>query len=221
MTRRRPPGRPGRGARRGLLAALAAGLACYAVMLGIAAAHRQGAPRNVGLTAWLTRHHLTSGFAPYWEASSITVDSGGAITLLSVTDGGWHGHVAPQKWLTDTLLTKKMPTATFVIVSPAEKVRRASAVATFGQPAQDLPLRPLHDPGVAAEPGAADAARGQAAGHASRERHPPRRDLGSLVGLLGLAGFTGLAGLARPFAGQDRDDRAEHAQLDSDVRDVH
>ena len=127
------------GARRGLLAALAAGLACYAVLLGIAAAHRQAPPRNVGLTAWLTRHHLTSGFAPYWEASSITVDSGGAITLLAVTDSGWHGHLAPQKWVTDTLLTKKMPPASFVILSPAEKVRRSSVLATFGQPAQELP----------------------------------------------------------------------------------
>ncbi len=135
------PARPG--ARRGLLAALAAGLACYAVLLGIAAAHRQGAPRNVALTAWLTRHHLTSGFAAYWEASSITVDSGGAITLLSVTDGGWHGRLAPQKWLTDTLLTKKMPTATFVIVSPGEKLRRSSAVATFGQPAQSYRYGPF------------------------------------------------------------------------------
>jgi hypothetical protein len=136
--------RPARsGARRGLLAALAAGLACYAALLGIAAAHRQGAPRNVALTAWLTRHHLTSGFAAYWEASSITADSGGAITLLSVTDGGWHGRLAPQKWLTDTLLTKKMPTATFVIVSPGEKLRRSSAVATFGQPAQSYRYGPF------------------------------------------------------------------------------
>jgi hypothetical protein len=131
------------GARRGLLAALAAGLACYAVLLGTAAAHRQSAPRNVALTAWLTRHHLTSGFAPYWEASSITVDSGGAITLLSVTDGGSHGRLTPQKWLTDTLLTKKMPPATFVIVSPGEKLRRSSAVATFGQPAQSYRYGPF------------------------------------------------------------------------------
>jgi hypothetical protein len=139
-----PAARPARpGARRGLVAALAAGLACYAVMLGIAAAHRQSAPRNVGLTAWLTRHHLTSGFAAYWEASSVTVDSGGAITLLSVTDGAGHGRLAPQKWLTDTLLTKKMPPATFVIVSPGEKLRRSSAVATFGQPAQSYRYGPF------------------------------------------------------------------------------
>jgi hypothetical protein len=103
-------------------------------MLGIAAAHRQAPPRNVGLAAWLTRHHLTSGFAPYWEASSVTVDTGGAITLLSVTDTGWQGHLAPQKWETDTLLTNKMPPAHFVILSPAEKVRLKSVVATFGKP---------------------------------------------------------------------------------------
>jgi hypothetical protein len=121
-------------ARRALLPALAAVLACYAVMLGIAAAHRQAPPRNVGLAAWLTKNHLTSGFAPYWEASSITVDSGGAITVLSVVDGGWHGHLSPQKWETDTLLPKKMRPASFVILSPAEKVRYSSVLATFGKP---------------------------------------------------------------------------------------
>ena len=126
-----PGARP---ARRVLLPALAAGLACYAVMLGIAAAHRQAPPRNVGLAAWLTRHHLTSGFAPYWEASSVMVDTGGAVTLLSVTDTGWQGHLAPQKWETDTLLTSKMPPAHFVILSPAEKVRLKAVVATFGKP---------------------------------------------------------------------------------------
>jgi hypothetical protein len=104
-------------------------------MLGVAAAHRQAPPRNVGLTAWLTKHHLTSGFSPYWEASSITVDSGGAITVLSVTDGGRHGRLTPQKWVTDVKLTAHMPPAKFVILSPAEKVRRSAAVKTFGPPA--------------------------------------------------------------------------------------
>ena len=130
-------GQPARsGARRILLPLLAAVLACYAVTLGIAAAHRQAPPRNVGLAASLTRHHLTSGFAPYWEASSITVDSGGAITVLAVNDGGWHAHVVPQKWENNVLLPKKMRPATFVILSPAEKVRRSSVVETFGKPAQ-------------------------------------------------------------------------------------
>lgn len=47
-------GRPaGSGARRVLLPAFAVVLACYAVTLGIATAHRNTPPRNVGLTAWL------------------------------------------------------------------------------------------------------------------------------------------------------------------------
>jgi hypothetical protein len=122
-------------ARRILLPALVVCLACYAVTLGIAAAYRQAPPRNVGLAAWLTQHHLNSGFSPYWEASSITVDSGGAITILSVTDGGRRGHLAPQKWETDVKLTAHMPPAHFVILSPAEEVRRSAVIKTFGPPA--------------------------------------------------------------------------------------
>jgi hypothetical protein len=139
-----PAGRPSLSpARRSGLAALAAVLACYAVLLGIAAAHRQAPPRNVGLTAWLTQHHLTSGFAAYWEASSVTVDSGGAITVLSVTDGGPHGRLVPQRWETDVQLAAKMPPATFVIVSPTEKLRTSSAVATFGKPARSYAYGPF------------------------------------------------------------------------------
>ncbi len=135
---------PGRaGARRVLLPALAVVVACYAAMLGIAAAHRQAPPRNVGLAAWLLKHHLTSGFAPYWEASSITVDSGGKIALLSVTDTGWHNHLAPQKWLTDTLLPGHMPPANFIVLSPAEKVRRAAVTASLGQPARSYRYGPF------------------------------------------------------------------------------
>jgi hypothetical protein len=139
-----PGPRPARtGARRVLLPALAAGLAVYAVLLGIAAAHRQAPPRNVGLAAWLARNHLTSGFAPYWEAASVNVDTGGAVTVLAVTDSGWHGHVAPQKWETNTLLPDKMPPAHFVLISPAEKVRRSAVFATFGKPVKSYEYGPF------------------------------------------------------------------------------
>ena len=139
-----PGPRPARtGARRVLLPALAAGLAVYAVLLGIAAAHRQAPPRNVGLAAWLARNHLTSGFAPYWEAASVNVDTGGAVTVLAVTDSGWHGHVAPQKWETNTLLPDKMPPAHFVLISPAEKVRRSAVFATFGKPVKTYEYGPF------------------------------------------------------------------------------
>jgi len=131
--------------RRAVLPAFAAVLACYAVTLGVAAAHRQAPPRNVALTDWLLRHHLTSGFAPYWEASSINVNSGGAITLLAVTDGGPHGHLAPQRWETNVRLAEagRLRQANFVIVSPAEKVRHSAALATFGQPADSYRVGPF------------------------------------------------------------------------------
>ena len=114
---------------------MAAGLACYAVMLGFAAAHAQATPRNVGLTAWLSRNHLTSGLAPYWEASSVTVDSGGPVTILTVEPGA-HGHLVPRHWQNDVGLATpaRGRSADFLILSPAESVRRADAVATFGEP---------------------------------------------------------------------------------------
>ncbi|HEY2490427.1 MAG TPA: hypothetical protein VGI37_13050, partial [Streptosporangiaceae bacterium] len=52
-----------------LVPALAAGLACYAVMLGFSAAGRQAPPDNAAVTVWLEQHGLRSGIAGYWEAS--------------------------------------------------------------------------------------------------------------------------------------------------------
>jgi hypothetical protein len=137
-TRGRGKGPHGPWARAGraLLPLTAAGLACYAVMLGVAAAHPQAAPRNVGLTAWLTEHHLTSGLAPYWESSSVTVDSGGAVTMVTV-EPGHHGYLTPRRWQNDVGLAEpaRGRSASFLVLSPAENVRSASAVATFGKPA--------------------------------------------------------------------------------------
>jgi hypothetical protein len=127
-----------------LRGALAAGLACYALMLGIAAAHKQVPPRNVGLTQWLAGHHLTSGLAPYWEASSVTVDSGGTITVLAVQPEPYTNRLEPQHWQTDVLLASaKGRTADFVIISPAENVHRQYVLDTFGRPAGTYRYGPL------------------------------------------------------------------------------
>jgi hypothetical protein len=123
--------------RRVVLSALAAGLACYIAMLGYAAAHSQAAPRNVGLTAWLAKHHLKSGLAPYWESSSVTVDSGGKVTVLTVEPAKGKKYLVPRKWQADVLLAKpaKGRAANFVIMSPAENVSAKIVLATFGKPA--------------------------------------------------------------------------------------
>jgi hypothetical protein len=135
---------PRPGPRRALLAALAAGLACYVLMLGLAAAHKQLPPRNVGLTQWLAGHHLTSGLAPYWEASSVTVDSGGAITVLAVQPEPHARYLEPQHWQTDVSLAGTPGrTADFVVISPAENVHPQYVIATFGRPAGTYRYGPL------------------------------------------------------------------------------
>ena len=217
----RRPARPAgaRRPRRVLLAALAAGLACYAVLLGIAAAHRQAPPRNVGLTAWLARHHLTSGFAALLGG----VERHGGLRrersrVLAVTDGGWHGRLAPQKWQTDTLLatTRCRPRT-----SSSSRQRRRCAgqavVATFGQPAKTYTLRPLHDHGLAQEPAAAPRSPrprtrrhdvttasdplGAIAGHGPAADLTAARSLAALAGAcLGLAGLVPAARARRRAA---------------------
>jgi len=135
---------PRPGPRRVLLGAFAAGVACYALMLGIAAAHTQAAPRNVGLTQWLVSHHLTSGLAPYWEASSVTVDSGGAVSVLAIQPEPGTNRLEPQHWQSHVLLaTTAGRTANFVILSPAENVRRRLVTTAFGQPVMTYRYGPL------------------------------------------------------------------------------
>ena len=52
------------------------------------------------------------------------------------------GHLAPQKWETDVKLTAHMPPAHFVILSPAEAVRRSAVIKTFGPPAHSYGYGP-------------------------------------------------------------------------------
>jgi len=130
--------------RRVLLGAFAAGLAGYALMLGIAAVHKQMPPRNVGLTRWLVSHHLTNGLAPYWEATSVTVDSGGTVRMLAIQPEPGSSRLEPQHWQSDVLVaTTPGRTANFVILSPAENVRRGEVIAAFGTPAETYYDRPF------------------------------------------------------------------------------
>ncbi len=116
---------------------LAAVLACYAVLLGIAAASPQRPPQNVHLATWLRQHHLRSGLAPYWQASSVTVDSGGSITMLAVEARGKHHRLAPYPWEADQQLADPAAhTANFVVIVPGPEISRKLAVETFGKPAR-------------------------------------------------------------------------------------
>ncbi len=123
-----------RGARL-VVPALAVGFACYAALLGIAAAYPQAPAQNSTLTTWLTEHHLSSGIGSYWEASSVTVDSGGRITMLAVGIHGWNRRLAPDKWETDVRLANpKTHSANFVVAGPDRIVPVKLAVQMFGKP---------------------------------------------------------------------------------------
>jgi hypothetical protein len=128
LSRARLPG----GAR--LLPALAAVLACYCAMLGFAAARPQAAPANASVAGWLAGHGLRSGIAPYWEATSVTLDSGGTIAMGSVLPA--RGGLAPWHWEEDMRLFKRGDSASFLLTSPGESVTPALAAKTFGRPAR-------------------------------------------------------------------------------------
>jgi hypothetical protein len=130
----------GRDRRRGfpvLVPVLAAWLACYAVLLGVAAAIPQGAPQDSTLAVWLDRHHLYNGLASYWEASSVTVNSNGKVTMLAVGIHGWNRRLAADKWETDLRLNNAAAfRADFIVVGPDRIVPSKLAIMQFGKPVQ-------------------------------------------------------------------------------------
>jgi len=120
-----------------LVPVLAAGLACYAALLGVAATAPPGPPQNAGLAVWLGQHHLRSGLASYWEASSVTVETGGRITMLAIGIHGWNRRLAPDQWETDVRLDNPAThSADFVVVGPDRIVPAKLAVEMFGRPAR-------------------------------------------------------------------------------------
>ncbi len=75
-------------AARSALALGAAGLACYAAMLGYGASQPSVPADNADLTTWLAAHGLTSGLGGYWQASSVMLDSGNAISVYPIVLNG-------------------------------------------------------------------------------------------------------------------------------------
>jgi len=114
---------------------LAAGLAVYAALLGIAATVPQVPPQHVTLATWLSQHRLLSGLASYWEASSVTVDSGGKVTMLAVGIHGAKRRLGPDLWETDVRLDNPAThSANFVVMGPDRIVPARLAVEMFGNP---------------------------------------------------------------------------------------
>ena len=70
-----------------LAAAMAAVLAGYAGMLVFDAAQPQVPAPNADLASWLVAHDLTRGLAGYWQAGSVTVDSGNRVQVRAIAGG--------------------------------------------------------------------------------------------------------------------------------------
>jgi len=71
---------------RPVLACAAAGvLACYVAALGYGATRPPVADSEQAIVPWLEAHHLTGGLGTYNEANLITLDSGGRVTVRTVS----------------------------------------------------------------------------------------------------------------------------------------
>jgi hypothetical protein len=143
---RRLPGVRDRGPTTGwpvLVPVLAAAVAGYVLLLGIAAASPQRMPQNVHLATWLRQHHLSSGLAPYWQASSVTVNSGGRVTMLAIKAEGKQHRIAPYPWESDVRLANPAThTANFIVIVPGTGISAKFAVDVFGKPARTYVYKP-------------------------------------------------------------------------------
>jgi hypothetical protein len=70
--------------RLGVVAALTVSLAGYLAVLGYGASRPAQPAANQALAQWLVAHGLRDGLAGYWQANSVTLDSGEAVELAPI-----------------------------------------------------------------------------------------------------------------------------------------
>jgi hypothetical protein len=116
-----------------LLGAWAAVVVCVSVPPLVTA--RPVAPDNGALATWLADHGLHSGIAQYWQANSVTLDSGGAVTMRGVWDYGPAGGVRTYPWEEDTtLLAPLRNDANFVVAATHSGLSVPAIEQRFGLP---------------------------------------------------------------------------------------
>jgi hypothetical protein len=124
-------------ARTRLRVSLAAVVACCCVMLGYAAAQPQVPPASASLAGWLADHDLREGLAEYWDANSLTLDSGGALTVAAVSSIPGSARLSPLGWEEDMrLFDPATHRANFLVLAHYPDVTLQRAVKTFGRPAK-------------------------------------------------------------------------------------
>ena len=96
-------------------------------------------PQAAGLTSWLERHHLGTGLSGYWEASVVTLTSGGRVAVRPVNVAG--GRVVPAHGeVRSDWFDPARSAAHYVVLFPGTPgypgfTDRRAVRATFGAPA--------------------------------------------------------------------------------------
>jgi hypothetical protein len=99
------------------LAAFGALLACYGLVLAHDFVQPPAPDADTQLAAFLTAHHLDYGVATWWEASGVTVDSGGKVQVRPVNRNEVNGHLmAIQRDSVPSWYDASRHDATFLIV---------------------------------------------------------------------------------------------------------
>ena len=118
---------------------LAGGLVLAGYLAGLGYAVTQPAEQSqyVNLASWLEAHHLRHGLSTYWWASSVTVTTGGRVTIRA-TRPPTH----PYLWMSDgAWYDSAKATASFVVLGPQQPAPTAGwtkrgLAADFGHPAR-------------------------------------------------------------------------------------
>ncbi len=120
-----------------LRVSLTAVVACYCAMLGYAAAQPQVPPASVSLAGWLADHGLREGLAQYWDANTLTLDSGGALTVSAVSSFRGSARLSPLAWEADMRVSDPAThRANFLVLAHYPDVTLQQAIETFGRPAK-------------------------------------------------------------------------------------
>jgi len=96
-------------------------------------------PDHAQLESWLEARGLELGYGSYWDASVVTVETGGRVQIRNVE--GANGRLRPQAYLSksDWYRPESNPPARFVVFPASGDgfgVDQATATATFGAPSE-------------------------------------------------------------------------------------
>ncbi|HEX6521752.1 MAG TPA: hypothetical protein VF070_17370 [Streptosporangiaceae bacterium] len=119
-----------------LTAALGVGLAGYLAALGYAAAQPAAPAENQALADWLRAHGLVEGLAGYWQADSVTLDSGGKVVIAPIFGASPYRWESESSWYDPAV---SHPDFVVTVSSPPDEEMFARPVVihrVFGRPAQ-------------------------------------------------------------------------------------